>query len=94
MPGVVPRNIAFLKRCGRRFAVWIKTARMPGACWKVADGVLSNSLAIMRTMKEKAIDAANDTNTDSDRAIIQKDIDQQIDQLNDNSLVTFNPEVP
>ncbi len=57
---------------------------------KVADGVLSNSVAIMRTMKEKAIDAANDTNTDSDRAIIQKDIDQQIDQLNDNSLVTFN----
>lgn len=57
---------------------------------KVADGVLSNSVAIMRTMKEKAIDAANDTNTDADRAIIQKDIDQQIDQLNDNSLVTFN----
>lgn len=57
---------------------------------KVADGALANSVAIMRTMKEKAIDAANDTNTDSDRAIIQKDIDQQIDQLNDNSLVTFN----
>ncbi|WP_407396880.1 flagellinolysin [Anaerovibrio sp.] len=57
---------------------------------KVADGVLANSVAIMRTMKEKAIDAANDTNTDADRAIIQKDIDQQIDQLNDNSLVTFN----
>ena len=52
----------------------------------MADGVLANSVAIMRTMKEKAIDAANDTNTDSDRAIIQKDIDQ----LNDNSLVTFN----
>ncbi|WP_027397410.1 flagellinolysin [Anaerovibrio lipolyticus] len=57
---------------------------------KVADGVLANSVAIMRTMKEKAIDAANDTNTDSDRAIIQKQLDQQIDQLNDNSLVTFN----
>lgn len=57
---------------------------------KVADGVLSNSVAIMRTMKAKAIDAANDTNTDADRAIIQKDIDQQIDQLNDNALVTFN----
>lgn len=57
---------------------------------KVADGVLSNSVAIMRTMKEKAIDAANDTNTDSDRAIIQKELDQHIDQLNDNALVTFN----
>ena len=57
---------------------------------KVADGVLSNSVTIMRTMKEKAIDAANDTNTDADRAIIQKQLDQQIDQLNDNALVTFN----
>ncbi len=57
---------------------------------KVADGALSNSVAIMRTMKEKAIDAANDTNTDSDRAIIQKELDQHIDQLNDNALVTFN----
>lgn len=57
---------------------------------KVADGVLTNSVAIMRTMKEKAIDAANDTNTDADRAIIQKQLDQQIDQLNDNALVTFN----
>ncbi len=57
---------------------------------RVADGVLSNSVAIMRTMKEKAIDAANDTNTDADRAIIQKQLDQQIDQLNDNALVTFN----
>lgn len=57
---------------------------------KVADGVLSNSVAIMRTMKENAIDAANDTNTDADRAIIQKQLDQQIDQLNDNALVTFN----
>ncbi|ORU00517.1 Flagellin protein FlaA [Anaerovibrio sp. JC8] len=57
---------------------------------KVADGVLSNSVAIMRTMKEKAIDAANDTNTDADRAIIQKELNQHIDQLNDNALVTFN----
>lgn len=45
---------------------------------KVADGVLSNSVQLMRTMKEKAIDAANDTNTDADRAIIQKQLYQQI----------------
>lgn len=57
---------------------------------KVAEGVLSNSVAIMRTMKQKAIDAANDTNTNADRAIIQKELDQHIDQLNDNALVTFN----
>jgi len=41
-------------------------------------------------LKEKVINAANDTNTDSDRATIQKELDQSIDQINDNANVTFN----
>jgi flagellin len=41
-------------------------------------------------LKEKAVSAANDTNTDSDRATIQKELDQSIDQINDNANVTFN----
>lgn len=56
----------------------------------VADGAISNTVDILRTMKEKAINSANDTNTDSDRALIQKELDQLIDQVNDNSRVTFN----
>lgn len=56
----------------------------------VAEGALSNTVDILRTLKEKAINAANDTNTDADRAIIQKEMDQSIDQINDNSNVTFN----
>ena len=57
---------------------------------RVADGALSSTVDIMRTMKEKAINAANDTNTDEDRAIIQKELDQFIDQVNDNANITFN----
>ncbi len=57
---------------------------------RVADGALSSTVDIMRTMKEKAINAANDTNTDADRAIIQKELDQVIDQVNDNANITFN----
>lgn len=57
---------------------------------RVAEGAVARSVDIMRTMKEKAINAANDTNTDEDRAIIQKELDQIIDQVDDNSLVTFN----
>ena len=57
---------------------------------KVAEGSVARSIDIMRTMKEKAINAANDTNTDEDRAIIQKELDQSIDQIDDNSQVTFN----
>ncbi len=57
---------------------------------KVAEGAVSSTVDILKTIKEKAIDAANDTNTDSDRATIQKEIDQFMDQVNDNALVTFN----
>lgn len=57
---------------------------------KVAEGAVASTVEILRTLKEKAIDAANDTNTDEDRATIQKAFDQSIDQIDDNSLVTFN----
>jgi len=57
---------------------------------KVAEGAVNATVEILRTIKEKAIDAATDTNTDQDRKIIQKEIDQFMDQVNDNALVTFN----
>lgn len=44
----------------------------------------------MRTLKEKAIDAANDSNTDEDRRIIQKEFDTLVDQIDDDALVQFN----
>lgn len=57
---------------------------------KTAEGALSSTIEILKTLKEKAINAATDTNTDEDRAIIQKEINQLIDQIDDNALVTFN----
>lgn len=60
---------------------------------KVADGALTDTVDILRTMKEKAVNAANDSNTNADRAIIQKEIDQLIDQINDNSDIRFNNKV-
>lgn len=57
---------------------------------RVADGAVASTVEILRTMKEKAINAANDTNTDIDRASIQKEYDQLIDQIDDNANVTFN----
>ena len=56
----------------------------------VADGAMSNTLDILTTLKEKAIAAANSTANDKDRAAIQQEINQYIDQIDDNSLVTFN----
>lgn len=57
---------------------------------KVAEGAVSSTVDILKTLKEKVISAANDTNTDSDRATIQKELDQSIDQINDNANVTYN----
>lgn len=60
---------------------------------KTADGAISSTVDLLKTMKEKAINAANDTNTDLDRATIQKEINQSIDQLEDNANVTFNNKI-
>jgi flagellin len=60
------------------------------AMMKVAEGAVNNTVEILKTLKEKAINAATDTNTDSDRATLQKDINQFVDQINDNALATFN----
>ena len=57
---------------------------------KVAEGAVSSTVDILKTLKEKAINAANDSNTDADRQTIQKELDQSIDQINDNANVTFN----
>ena len=57
---------------------------------KVAEGAVQSTVDILKTLKEKVIDAANDTNTDADRAFIQKELDQSIDQINDNANVTYN----
>ena len=57
---------------------------------KVAEGAVSSTVDILKTLKEKVINAANDTNTDSDRQTIQKELDQSIDQIDDNANVTFN----
>ena len=57
---------------------------------KVAEGAVSSTVEILKTLKEKAVNAANDSNTDSDRQTIQKELNQSIDQINDNANVTFN----
>ena len=57
---------------------------------KTAEGAVQNTVEILKALKEKAINAANDSNTDEDRQTIQKEVDQFIDQIDDNALVQFN----
>lgn len=57
---------------------------------KVAEGAINSTVDILTTMKERAVEAANDTNTDADRNVIQKEFDQYIDQITDNAYTNYN----
>jgi flagellin-like hook-associated protein FlgL len=57
---------------------------------KVAEDAVAKTVDILDTLKKKAIQAATDTKTDEDRATIQKEINQLVDQIDDQALVTYN----
>ena len=54
----------------------------------VAEGAIQEQIDIMKTIKQKVIDAHNDTNTSLDRKTIQKEIDQGYDQIDDIAYYT------
>lgn len=60
------------------------------AMLKVASGAMSNTMDILSTMRERVLAAASSTAKDSDRSAIQKELNQYIDQITDNSLVEYN----
>lgn len=58
---------------------------------RIAEGAIQSQINLLRTVKEKVIDAHNDTNTDTDRATIQKEITQYYNEINDIAAeTTFN----
>lgn len=60
---------------------------------KVAEGAVSSTVEVLRSLKEKAINAVNDTNTEVEREAIQKEINASVQQIDDNALLTFNGKV-
>ena len=58
------------------------------ALLKTVDGAVGNIVEELRNLKELAINAANDTNTDADRKIIQKEFDQKKANINDIATTT------
>lgn len=53
-------------------------------------GSVEAAIEQLCTLREKAINAVNDTNTEVDRAAVQKGIDASVQQIDDNALQTFN----
>ncbi len=68
----------------------IQNSENDNSLMQTAEAALGSTLEILRTLKERAINSANDSNTDDDRKNLQKEIDGLIDQVDDNALVTFN----
>lgn len=48
---------------------------------QTAEGALTETHSILQRMRELAVQASNDTNTDEDRAELQKEIDQLIEEI-------------
>lgn len=67
-----------------------QNAQNDNSMMKITDGALANTADVLNTLKQKAINAANDLNTDEDRQTIQKEFNQLIDQIDFNSTVKFN----
>ncbi|MBR3623730.1 MAG: flagellinolysin [Selenomonadaceae bacterium] len=68
----------------------VRNAQNGQSLLRTAEGAVQSIVDILRTLKERAINAANDTNTDADRAIIQKEVNAFIEQIDDNAHVTYN----
>lgn len=56
--------------------------------FKIADGGISSIVEELRHLKELAINAANDTNTETDRVTIQKVFTQKMANINDIATTT------
>ena len=57
---------------------------------KTAEGALSNIVDLLNTVRERVVNAANDTNTDTERSLISTEISSLLDQIDDNAKVTYN----
>lgn len=57
---------------------------------KTASGALGNTIDILKTLKERAVNAANDSNQDTDRQKIQTEITQLLTQIDENAKIKFN----
>lgn len=57
---------------------------------RTAEGALSNIVDILNAMRERAVNAANDSNTSAERGYLQAELDALAEQIEQNSQVTYN----
>ena len=68
----------------------IQNTQNASAMLKVAAGATSNTVSALNSIQQYLVNAANGTNSDSDRAAIQQNINQLIQQVDDNAHTQYN----
>lgn len=65
-------------------------AQSANSLLKVADAAITSIVDIVKTMRTRAIQAADDTISDDERAIISNELNQLMDQVDSTALATYN----
>ena len=68
----------------------VQNTQNASAMLKTAAGATSNTVSALNSIQKYLVDAANGTNSDSDRAAIQQNINQIIQQIDSNAQVQYN----
>ena len=68
----------------------VQNVQNAGAMMRTAEAATSKTVTALTEIKVYLMNAANDTNTASDRADLQKHVNQLVEQIDDNSRVTYN----
>ncbi|MBR5913333.1 MAG: flagellin [Selenomonadaceae bacterium] len=68
----------------------VQNVQTASAMMRTAEGATSKTLTALTEIKVYLMNAANDTNTASERADMQKHVNQIVEQIDDNSRVTYN----
>lgn len=68
----------------------VQNVQNASAMMKTAEGATSNTISALTQIKEYLINAANGTNTETDRAALQENVNQIVSQIDDNAQVKYN----
>lgn len=68
----------------------IQNTQNAGAMLRTAEGATSNTISALTSIQQYLVNAANGINSDSDRAAMQRNIDQIVRQIDDNAHVEYN----
>ena len=68
----------------------VQNTQNASAMIKTAAGATENTVSALTSIRQMLINAANGTNTDSDRAALQQNINQIVQQIDDNARVEYN----